>query len=76
MLVKLKVLEGSSKGKELPVTGPEFIIGRGETCQHGQQNRLAHARARKNTHPLSTAAGKEGIYRPDTQIQFAANPPI
>lgn len=32
MLVKLKVLDGSSAGRELPVAGPEFVIGRSEEC--------------------------------------------
>lgn len=32
MLVKLKVLEGASAGRELPVAGPEFVIGRSEEC--------------------------------------------
>lgn len=32
MLVKLKVLDGASAGRELPVTGAEFVIGRSEEC--------------------------------------------
>src|SRR4249920_1223990 len=30
---RLRVLVGSSVGQELPVSGPQFIIGRGEGCQ-------------------------------------------
>ena len=33
MRVKLKVLGGGSTGRELPVPGPKFLIGRGEDCQ-------------------------------------------
>ena len=33
MQVKLKVLGGGSAGRELPVPGPKFLIGRGEDCQ-------------------------------------------
>jgi hypothetical protein len=32
MQVKLKVLDGASAGRELPVPGPEFVIGRSEEC--------------------------------------------
>jgi pSer/pThr/pTyr-binding forkhead associated (FHA) protein len=40
MKVKLKVLHGAHAGKELPVKGPQFIIGRGEGC---------HLRAKSDT---------------------------
>jgi hypothetical protein len=33
MQLKLKVLEGSRVGTEVPVTGPKFFIGRDEDCQ-------------------------------------------
>ncbi len=33
MEVKLKVLVGPNAGKELPVAGPKFLIGRAEDCQ-------------------------------------------
>jgi len=33
MEMKLKVLEGSQVGAEVPVPGPKFYIGRGEDCQ-------------------------------------------
>jgi pSer/pThr/pTyr-binding forkhead associated (FHA) protein len=32
MEVKLVVIGGKNQGREIPVTEPEFIIGRGETC--------------------------------------------
>ena len=32
MQVKLKVLEGSQVGAEVPVPGPRFFVGRGEDC--------------------------------------------
>ncbi|MCE9551953.1 MAG: FHA domain-containing protein [Planctomycetes bacterium] len=31
--MKLKVLEGSQVGAEVPVPGPKFFVGRGEDCQ-------------------------------------------
>ena len=40
MKVKLKVLHGAHAGKELPVKGPQFVIGRGEGC---------HLRAKSDT---------------------------
>jgi pSer/pThr/pTyr-binding forkhead associated (FHA) protein len=33
MEVRLKVLVGPNAGKELPVVGPKFLIGRAEDCQ-------------------------------------------
>jgi pSer/pThr/pTyr-binding forkhead associated (FHA) protein len=33
MQMKLKVLEGSQVGAEVPVSGPKFFVGRGEDCQ-------------------------------------------
>src|SRR5215813_12387999 len=33
MEVRLKVLVGPNAGKELPVAGPKFLIGRAEDCQ-------------------------------------------
>ena len=33
MEVRLKVLVGPNAGKELPVTGPKFLVGRAEDCQ-------------------------------------------
>ena len=33
MEVKLVVVGGRHAGKEIPVTGPQFLIGRGERCQ-------------------------------------------
>lgn len=33
MLVKLRVLEGPSAGRELPVNVAEFLVGRSEECQ-------------------------------------------
>ena len=33
MQLKLKVLEGSQVGAEVPVPGPKFFVGRGEDCQ-------------------------------------------
>jgi len=33
MQIKLKVLEGSQVGAEVPVPGPKFFVGRGEDCQ-------------------------------------------
>ncbi len=33
MEVKLVVVGGRHAGKEIPVTGPQFLIGRGEKCQ-------------------------------------------
>jgi pSer/pThr/pTyr-binding forkhead associated (FHA) protein len=33
MHVRLKVLQGSHAGKELPVPAPKFVIGRGDDCQ-------------------------------------------
>jgi pSer/pThr/pTyr-binding forkhead associated (FHA) protein len=32
MEVKLLVLDGKNSGREIPVAGPEFLIGRGEGC--------------------------------------------
>jgi predicted component of type VI protein secretion system len=32
MEVKLVVVGGKNQGREIPVTGPEFVIGRGEEC--------------------------------------------
>jgi len=32
MEVKLVVIGGKNQGREIPVTGPEFLIGRGEEC--------------------------------------------
>ena len=40
MKVKLRVLHGAHAGKELPVKGPQFVIGRGEGC---------HLRAKSDT---------------------------
>ncbi len=33
MEVRLKVMVGANAGKELPVTGPQFLVGRAEDCQ-------------------------------------------
>jgi hypothetical protein len=37
--------------------------------QHGEQHRLANARAREDAQALATAAGGEDVHGPDTQIQ-------
>src|ERR1700690_3341983 len=33
MEVRLKVLVGPNAGRELPVAGPKFLVGRAEDCQ-------------------------------------------
>ena len=40
MEVKLIVVNGKQKGKEIPVAAPKFLIGRGEGCQLRPQNSL------------------------------------
>jgi len=40
MEVKLVVVGGRHAGKEIPVTGPQFLIGRGERCQLRPQSDL------------------------------------
>ena len=43
-------------------------VGPGVARKHGEQNRLADARAGKNAHALTFAAGDERVERPHAQI--------
>ena len=40
MEVKLVVVGGSHAGMAIPIPGPKFLIGRGESCQFRPQNKL------------------------------------
>ena len=76
MEIKLKVLQGSSSGKELLVTGPEFVIGRSDDC-----NLRPHSDAVSRRHcSISIRDGlaiardlgsRNGTYVNDQQIEGA-----
>jgi len=40
MELKLVIVGGRHAGKEIPVAGPKFLIGRGDGCQFQPQNKL------------------------------------
>src|ERR687889_273538 len=42
--VRLTVARGKPQGKVIPVTGPSFTIGRGESCQLRPHNELVSRR--------------------------------
>lgn len=57
MDVKLVVVGGKQAGMEIPIPGPTFLIGRGETCQIRPQSRLV---SRKHC-MISVAEGSVAI---------------
>jgi len=55
MLVKLRVLDGPSAGRELPINVPEFLVGRSEECQLRPKSDMVSRRH------CAVVVGSEGV---------------